>query len=235
MAEIAIFLNEEFNRQHSYDCANVVITDNNGKKKSKIVEIGSLLKAFKCAVKMEADSAPIGKIPFGYYDGAISMCSGKLCADIVTVLPASMQLMKYENTQYDVCVPSLVFSFHVNKGRLERTQVFTLKDEEATEDSILYRYPYGNVHDNGNVCWGNNAFPVIPEIKRLETAMTLFIQSPCNSDLYESKKCIGQTNVPLRELFEQLRNVQSFPEEYLMPIKKQRGNMRLKDLITWKK
>lgn len=235
MAEIAIYLNETFNRQHSFDCANIVVTDNAGKKSFKTVEVGSLLKALKCAVKLEAEQAPIGKIPFGYYDGAISICSGKLCADIVTMLPASMQMMKYENTQYDVCMPSLVFSFHVNKGRMENTRVYTLKDEKPTDNSVLYRYPYGNVHDDGRICWGTNAFPDIHEIKRLETAMTLFIQSPCNSDLYRSEKCIGQKDVPLRDLFEQLRNVQSFPEEYFVPIKKQRGNMCLKDLITWRK
>lgn len=235
MQEIAIYLNENFNRSHSYDCANIVFTDKAGKKSSKIVEIGSLLKAFKCAVKADVEQIPIGEIPFGYYDGAIGMRNSKLCADIVTVLPASMQMMQYENTKYDVCVPSLVFSFHVNKERLENTRVFTLKDEKPTEKSVLYRYPYGNVHDDGRVCWGSNMFPDIREIKRLEMVMTLFIQSPCNSDLYHSEKCIGQNDVPLRELFEQLRNVQNFPEEYLMPIRKQRGNMCLKDLITWKK
>ncbi len=235
MQEIAIYLNDNFNRSYSYDCANVVFTDKTGQKKSKIVEIGSLLKAFKCAVKMDVEQAPIGKIPFGYYDGAIGMCNSKLCADIVTVLPASMQIMQYENTQYDVCVPSLVFSFHVNKGRLMNTRVFTLKDEEPTDNSVLYRYPYGNVYEDGRVCWGSNVFPDICEIKRLEMVMTLFIQTPCNSDLYRSEECIGQNDVPLRELFEQLRNVQIFPEEYLMPIKKQKGKMCLKDLITWKK
>ena len=151
------------------------------------------------------------------------------------MLPASMQIMQYENTQYDVCVPSLVFSFHVDKGRLEKTRVFVLKDDKPTGNSVLYRYPFGNVYDDGRVCWGSNVFPDILEIKRLEMVMTLFIQSPCNSDLYQSEKCIGVKGVPLRELFEQLHNKQDFPEEYLMPIKKQRGNMCLKDLMTWKK
>ena len=151
------------------------------------------------------------------------------------MLPASMQMMQYENTQYDVCVPSLVFSFHVDTGRLEKTRVFVLKDDKPTGNSVLYRYPFGNVYDDGRVCWGSNVFPDILEIKRLEMVMTLFIHSPCNSDLYNSEKCIGVKDIPLRELFEQLHNKQDFPEEYLMPIKKQRGNMCLKDLMTWKK
>lgn len=200
-----------------------------------MVEIGSLLKAFKKSVVETVELAPIGEIPFGYYNGAVGIINSKLKADIVTVLPASMQIMQYENTQYDVCVPSLVFSFHVDKGRLEKTRVFVLKDEEPTEKSVLYRYPFGNVYDDGKVCWGSNVFPDILEIKRLEMVMTLFIQSLCNSDLYQSEKCIGVKGVPLRELFEQLHNKQNFPEEYLMPIKKQRGKMCLKDLMTWKK
>lgn len=188
-----------------------------------MVEIGSLLKAFKKSVVETVELAPIGEIPFGYYNGAVGIINSKLKADIVTVLPASMQIMQYENTQYDVCVPSLVFSFHVDKGRLEKTRVFVLKDEEPTEKSVLYRYPFGNVYDDGKVCWGSNVFPDILEIKRLEMVMTLFIQSPCNSDLYQSEKCIGVKGVPLRELFEQLHNKQNFPEEYLMPIKSREG------------
>lgn len=235
MQEVAIYLNQNFNRSHGYDCAKVVLTDAKGKKSSKVVEIGSLLKAFKKAVVETVAQAPIGDIPFGYYNGAIGISDNKLKADIITVLPASMQMMQYENTPYDVCVPSLAFSFQVDKGRLQNTRVFVLKDENPTENSVLYRYPFGNVHDDGRVCWGSNVFPDIREIKRLEMVMTLFIQSPCNSDLYQSEKCIGMKNVTLRELFEQLHNKQGFPEEYLMPIKKQGGKMRLKDLMTWKK
>lgn len=234
MQDIAIYINQNFNRSHCCDYANVVLTDDNGSKNSKTVEIRSLLKAFTKSIVETVEQAPIGEIPFGYYDGAIGICNNKLKADVVTVLPASMQVMQYEDTQYDVCVPSLVFSFHVDKGRLECTRVFALKDAKPTDDSILYRYPYGNVYDDGKVCWGHNSLPDIHAIKRLEMVMTLFIQSPCNSDLYRPEKCIGIRGVELRELFEKLRNVQSFPEEYLVPIKKQRGNMRLKDLIIWK-
>lgn len=234
MQDIAIYMNQNFNRSHCYDCANVVFTDEKGRKNSKIVEISSLLKAFNSATVETVDMAPIGEIPFGYYNGAIAICHKKLKADIVTVLPASMQMMQYENTRYDVCVPSLVFSFHVDKGRLEKTRVFVLKDAKPADDSMLYRYPFGNVHDDGEVCWGSNELPDIHEIKRLEMVMTLFIQGQCNSDLYHSEKCIGEKDVPLRELFEKLRNMQSFPEEYFMPMKKKNRNMRLEDLITWK-
>ena len=132
MQDIAIYLNQNFNRSHGYDCANVVFTDEKGKKNSKMVEIGSLLKAFQKSVVETVELTPIGEIPFGYYNGAVGIRNNKLKADIVTVLPASMQMMQYENTQYDVCVPSLVFSFHVDKGRLEKTRVFVLKDDKPT-------------------------------------------------------------------------------------------------------
>lgn len=35
MQEIAIYLNENFNRSHSYDCASIVFTDKAGKKVPK--------------------------------------------------------------------------------------------------------------------------------------------------------------------------------------------------------
>lgn len=35
MQDIAIYLNRNFNRSHGYDCANVVFTDEKGKKVQK--------------------------------------------------------------------------------------------------------------------------------------------------------------------------------------------------------
>ena len=46
MQDIAIYLNQNFNRSHGYDCANVVFTDEKGKKKFQNGRNGLSVKSF---------------------------------------------------------------------------------------------------------------------------------------------------------------------------------------------
>ena len=43
MQDIAIYLNQNFNRSHGYDCANVVFTDEKGRKNAPF----SLLRVWR--------------------------------------------------------------------------------------------------------------------------------------------------------------------------------------------
>lgn len=236
MQKVVITMDDKFNHSHCHEYAKVEITDQELEtKQMRIVTMDSLLKAISESVIQEAEPVLLGKIPFGYFDGMVKMERGKFCADIVTVLPAGRQLMQYEETRYDVCVPSLVFYFHVCEERVKQTKVFAIKDKRPTENSCLYRYPFGNVNSGtGNVCWGSNTLSKIKELKGVEKIMTLFIQSPCNNDLYNSENCVGVKDLPLRQLMEELKCKEMFPVEYLMPIKKERKTVTLKELLTWK-
>lgn len=236
MQKVVITMDDKFNHGHCHEYAEVEITDQELKtKQTRMVTMDSLLRAISKSVIFEAEPVQLGKIPFGYFDAMVKMERGKFCADIVTVLPAGRQLMQYEQTRYDVCVPSLVFYIHICEERVGKTKVFAIKDKRPTEKSHLYRYPFGNVNSgSGDVCWGSNTLSEIKELKGVERIMTLFIQSPCNNDLYNSKNCVGVKDLPLRQLMEELKCKETFPEEYLMPIKNSRKAVTLKELLTWK-
>jgi len=174
-------------------------------------------------------------MPFGYYDAEVGEDEGKLCANVVTVLPASRQIMKYENTLYDICMPSLVFQFTISKEKVYSTKVYVIKDINPTDKSKLYRYPFGNVNMNGSVCWGSNVLPSINELKKLESIMMLFIQSPGNADYFNAEKYCGHKDFTLRQLFEKLKDEESYPDDYLVAIKNGNNeNMVLEDLMSWK-
>ncbi len=233
MDRVEIVLDANFMKSNCYECAKVVIVEN-GKKKERIVTIQSLLKAMSNSVVKKRSRIKIGKVPFGYYDAEVGEDEGKLCADVITVLPKSRQIMKYENTSYDVCIPSLVFRFTIGKEKVWTTKVYAIKDEIPSDKSMLYRYPFGNVSMEGTVCWGSNVLPDICELKNLETVMMLFIQSPGNADYFDAKKYCGQENLTLRQLFEELKDQENYPDNYLVALEKNGRNMVLSDLMTWK-
>lgn len=235
MSRVEIVLDEKFIQANCYECAKIAFIEGDGKKSDRIVTIESLVKAMTNSMVIKRSSIAIGKLPFGYYDAAVSEENGKLCANVITVLPASRQMMKYEKTLYDICLPSLVFCFEIEKERIRSTKVYVIKDKRPTDKSRLYRYPFGNVSTGGSVCWGNNRLPDISELKALESVMMFFIQSPGNADYFNAKEYCGHKNYTLRQLFEKLKDKESYPGNYLVAIKKDNKNMVLKDLMTWKK
>lgn len=234
MREVVITMNEAFNQANCCECAKVTITGEYGKKKSRIVTVESIMKAMQAAMLIKRTSMAVGKIPFGYYDAQISEEQGKFCADMVAVLPAGKQMMRYENTLYDVSIPSLVFRFEVVREKIVQTDVYAMKDETPKDKSRLYRYPFGNVSMTGRVCWGGNRLPDILDLKGLEEAMMLFIQSPCNSDYFKGKEYCGHAELSLRELFEKLKDEEAYPDDYLVALKNGRKNVTLGDLVSWK-
>ena len=233
MSRIEILLDEKFNQANCYECAQITIEEKSGQKRQRLVTIESLIKAMLHSFAPKKTSVAIGKLPFGYYESEVGEDQGKLCANVITVLPASRQIMQYEETAYDICLPSLVFKFEVECEKIHNTLVYVLKDKTPTDKSKLYRYPFGNVSLEGRVCWGSNVLPRITELKALESVMMLFIQSPGNSDYYQGKDYCGHKDFTLRQLFEKLKDEESYPGNFLVPIKRQDKNVLLGDLATW--
>ena len=234
MREIVITISEAFNQENCCEYAKVLITGKNGKKRSRIVSMESLLKAMQKSLVIKREGVAVGKIPFGYYDAQINEDQGMFCADMIAVLPAGKQMMRYEDTLYDVSIPSLVFRFEVNREIITGTRVYVMKDKTPTDQSCLYRYPFGNVSSQGVVCWGRNKLPHIHDLKGLEEVMILFMQSPCNSDYYNGKDYCGHAGLPLRELFEKLKDEEAYPDDYLVALKNGNKNMILGDLVSWR-
>lgn len=234
MRNIKIVLDEQYNKSNCYECAQVTVENEKGVKQSRLVTVESLMEAFMNSTVQKPVNIPVGRIPFGYYDAAVGKKAGKYCAEVVTVLPAGKQMIQYEETRYDICMPSLVFHFKVEGGRINSTYVYVIKDEKPTDDSGLYRYPFGNVSELGQVCWGSNVLPAIRELKNLEEAMMLFIQCQGNSDFFKGKKYCGHENMTLRELYEMLKDRDEYPEEYLVAMEQWGNRMQLKDLLSWK-
>lgn len=231
MDKITIILDQSKNQKEYYECAEVVLEEK-GMKKKRFVTIQSVLEAFSKSSVENPKSIRIGKVPRGYYDGTIWTEKEKLYAKVLIVLPKSQQMMLYENTRYDVPIPTLLFYITVIKSKLNETKVFALKEERVTEQEPLFVYPFGNVNTNGgNVCWGSNKWKDIDCLKDLDEVVTLFLQSECNSDHYTAGESCTLIDTPLRALFERLKKQDQFPDKWLMGCKDHYSFKTVGDLL----
>lgn len=205
----------------NYDIDTIKMTfydEKTGLRRIKYVSVESFASAIRAGVYSKGNCR-IGELPTGYYDASIGEDDGFACAAIL-VLPRRVQRIIYMDTQYEMEMPALVFAFEVKKCKVVQTRVFCVKDEEPSPESILYRFPLGNVsNSSGRVCWGNNPLPKVKGLKDLEKIMTCFLTSPFNSDHYQVNTNCKLHNFNLRDLCEYVQTEGKFcDEEILMPV-----------------
>lgn len=139
---------------------------------------------------------------------------------VVTVfVPAQVRptaYLKEENVQ-TLPFPSLVFSFTAGKGMMTSSRVFAVKDarkRSIDNDTELFKFPYGNVHFDGKICWGNNqGINRLHGIKSLENVIETFFNSIMNSDLYSESTT--RRKVSLEMLLSEMASVEVFPNDIL--------------------
>ncbi|AGA60076.1 hypothetical protein Theco_4076 (plasmid) [Thermobacillus composti KWC4] len=134
------------------------------------------------------------------------------------VPPHRRRALYHKAVLEDVPFPRLVFGFELmeRNKKLDITSVMVgaLEDQVIlNEESPVYRYPYTNVQDSFQVCWGGHKLPSIERISQLSTIPELFFNSP-NSDCYYSSA--NNSKMSYRELVTKLKG-KSFPDKYLKP------------------
>ena len=112
----------------------------------------------------------------------------------------------------NVGFPRMLFVYQVTKEQTTISKIYAIRDnEEITEDTLLYHFPFSHVSTDGHVCMGSNILPAA-SIKELENFHFYFLTSPFGDD-YGSKTIIGKS---VKDLFEGLQN-KDFPDDWLVP------------------
>jgi len=184
------------------------------------VEYFSLLRdVFYEHVTMPA--ARLGALPDGFYDAAISGTPDSYtCA--VCLEPGRVSAI-YFDKEYVVPYPKLLLVYKVLRGSLVGTRCFALKRNDVLDDNVkLYKYPFGNVDDDGSVCWGGNSRNLIGERKfnslhDLNFLSVLFVSSPSNGDYFTPDR-INNFAPSLSDFYRELGSMDVFPDECLSPI-----------------
>lgn len=124
----------------------------------------------------------------------------------------------YEGASFLVPVPTMVYRMTWSSAQKEVTQFrFAVAESETVSGgTLLYRWPFSNVHVSGQVCWSASRFPCeLSEV--VEKGVFAFLQTPNNRDLYG----LGTShNAPYRDYQEFLEIVHEHgcvPSEWLIP------------------
>lgn len=56
-----------------------------------------------------------------------------------------------------ISIPTTIFTFRIYKGLIQAGYVACVKDKVITEDTKIYKYPFGNVYSDTRICFGANS------------------------------------------------------------------------------
>lgn len=201
--------------------ANVSLSYESGATKSRKMHLTDLVTLLKNATEQEVVdfkskhfSIPRELVDLAYVDN--NTFHG------LFLIPGQKFLVNYCNKKYAVPYPSLLFSVKVVNGKVNETRVFAVKDKYVGADTVLYNFPFGNVYNGGNICWGSNTLPLISGVNEvLNKVILLFYSAETNSDLWNAQrinlKAIEGCHPILSSMYETLAQMEEFPSDALVP------------------
>lgn len=165
----------------------------------------------------------IPDLPQYYYRGGITAKEDTFWVSFF--LPKGVRQLGYSPTNefFRITYPGLFFVISVNKGVVVQKHCYAVADGTITENSLLYKYPFGNVSQDGSICMGNCSTK-IRDFKSSHEFVQSFLLGK-DAGHYYSPGEMAKPKVPLRDLFHLVMEKKDFPEEWLMPVVK-RGQPR---------
>lgn len=128
---------------------------------------------------------------------------------VVIEVPKERHHVTYHNTNFkQVGFPKLLCAFYVQGEDILRMEIMAVKDKIIKPTTMLYRYPFSNVHENFTPCWSERPTQV-KNLSELTTIPYQFICAPNNDHLYRG--------VNLRERFTDLQN-KDFDDKELVSV-----------------
>ncbi len=112
----------------------------------------------------------------------------------------------YGDTEYtDFPLPRLVFGLRMlSDGKVADCSMGVVADEPPTEDTPMFYYPFSNVHEDGQVCTGNNVLPCYKKLSALKNFPRYLLGLPDNDDMFDRDK--NRTNLDHKSLLEHLKD-----------------------------
>ncbi len=156
--------------------------DGNGAIQSKIVDPEDVADALAKRSKMDTGLLPRNT---RYY---ARLANYQL---LVLELPEHICRIEYAglSTPFDVPVPYLCFFIRffldstTSTYRVLNTNLYAAYGPVLDNDTSLYKFPYGNVYPNGNVCWGSVPPIETASIAELSAVPNAILSSKFNGDL----------------------------------------------------
>lgn len=197
-------------------------TFEDGSAVQKTVTMSDFVRAMSTMEEEQERCIEIGQIPKGFYDGVLIQ-NKKQSFDVLITVPAHLGVIYLFGVPKQAAFPDLLFLFTVRGGKLSASFCFAIKRDNSgmiEPVSRLCYYPFGNVYDNGKICWGNTVLPQIGCMKDTEKLIQAFFDAETNNDLYQNRIAEHPEFKEQSGLLEALKEKEVFPCDWL----KENGN-----------
>lgn len=215
---------EVISKTHILKNGDVVMDVTIGKDDgSQITKRGIFLEDYlmlfeKNSLKKEKDLVTIGSLPKGYITGSIGSPG---TFNVAFFVPAEKRAVLYEKMHFYVPFPHLVMGFKIVGGAVAQSLCFAT--DKLDLDGKAYRYPFGNVSEEGGICFGNIALKKCMQIKDVEDIADAFFCSETNNDYFDEYKVT--IAVTQGKLLERLKKKEEFPLRWLSPCEHETAHM----------
>lgn len=153
--------------------------------------------------------------------------------------PPMIREIKYKSNnstfveKFIVPLPPTLIVFRVNESEVVDTKIVALEKPIFSINDSVFRFPFGNTHNTGGVCWGHVDLPSVNNMFALSVCISMFFESEYNGDLFDSYTIHGMDpNTDYRsnlvKLLGDLRNLKTFPVDRLYQIQ----NKAIKDFMN---
>ena len=191
----------------------------------KSITVDSLANCF-LASRYDDETHPTGLLP----EGCIGVTMTPKYTFYFIRYPELYADFTYYDTEYlNFPIPRLVFCFKYmpREAKVADCYLCVVKDERLTPDTLIYYYPFSNVHEDWRICTGNNALPAYKDPARLHTLAAYLLRLPNNDDLFSTEK--NRLHAQYRDLLEQMKGKE--PSLYYTDVLVEQGKT-LKDFMN---
>ena len=153
-----------------------------------------------------------------FYDGMVSQKEDSFKVQLL--VPAGKHQMVSQHYDFADIIPypALLFNLVFSEGRAIRKDCYAVvpdKNGRLTEDSVLYRYPYGNVSDAGSICMGSISVKCNSLTEADKFCEEFFLG--IDEGHYYTPEVMISKNWNLGRLYNEVLKKEKFPTSWLVP------------------
>lgn len=184
---------------------------NDGVLTTKTIAIADLLVLLRNNMESTTGILPSGT---KFYTGT------KNAYSIGIQVPAKVrtaQFRLHDLRTLTVPFPESLCVFSVYEQQITHSKLFACIPPVGRTDDPLFRFPFGNVSENGEICWGDIRHPKIVEPIALDAVVGRFFNSVFSGHLVNGTNMFRTQDgiMNLRTLLEHLEGKEHFPDQLL--------------------
>ena len=193
-----------------------------GSNLQKTLSFEDFKKLLDVSTKIVEDKyRSIPKLPKYYHEGGVT----KKCNSfwVTLFVPGERRQFYYQTTNEMLFVPypNMIFLLKIGNGVVKSRYCYAIADNELTDSTVLYQYPYGHVSTSGDICMGSCS-KSLNSLSEADNFVEQFVLGS-NQGHYYQNGVMSRKNVSLRELLSLTEKKGYFPAEWLMPMTQSNG------------